>query len=90
MVTQRQNGEIVAWADVQALTRALHHLANADELRREMGKESRRRALQFGWPALAARYLELCERVAASSVSRRLRADPAPQVSGDVNKESRA
>jgi glycosyltransferase involved in cell wall biosynthesis len=90
LVTQGRNGEIVAWADVQALTRALHHLANADDRRREMGKESRRRALQFGWPALAARYLELCAHVAASSVARRRTKDPAAQLAGDLNKEPRA
>jgi glycogen synthase len=63
LVTGGENGEIVSWADVPALTAALRTLLKAGDLRLRMGKESRRRALEFGWPALATRYLELCERV---------------------------
>lgn len=90
LVTEGQNGEIVAWADVQALTRALHSLMNAGERCRRMGEESRRRALQFGWPALAARYLELCARVMVPFVADRWSSrSPAERV-GKLNKEPRA
>lgn len=63
LVTKGENGEIVPWADVPALVDALRTLLQADDLRRRMGAENRRRALRFGWPALATRYLELCARV---------------------------
>ena len=63
LVTQGQNGEIVPWSDVPALTQALHNMLNTENARHQMGVESRRRALQFGWQVLAARYIELCERV---------------------------
>ena len=91
LVTQGQNGEIVPWSDVPVLTRALHSLQNGRNLRCQMGAESRRRALQFGWPALAARYIELCARVmipleATQRATDRSRAD----VRGDLHKEPRA
>ena len=61
LVSQGQNGEIVPWGDVPALTRALQVIQQAAAgLRRRMGEESRRRAMQFGWPVLATRYIELC------------------------------
>ena len=71
LVTQGANGEIVPWGDVPMLTTALQRLANDVEQRQRMGEESRCRALAFGWPALAARYLELCARIAVPSVERR-------------------
>lgn len=71
LVTQGANGEIVPWADVPTLTTALQRLLKDGEHRTRMGEESRHRALAFGWPALAARYLELCARVAAPSIERR-------------------
>ncbi|MGB2726805.1 MAG: hypothetical protein WBC46_19780, partial [Nitrospira sp.] len=46
-------------------------LLQADDLRRRMGAESRRRALRFGWAALATRYLELCARVMAPATAAR-------------------
>lgn len=67
LVTQGENGEIVPWADVPALTRALQGSLNAEGRRRQMGRESRKRAMQFGWPVLAARYLDLCARVMATA-----------------------
>ncbi|ULA61176.1 MAG: putative enzyme [Nitrospira sp.] len=71
LVAQGANGEIVPWADVLMLTAALQRLLKDGEHRRRMGEESRRRALAFGWPALAARYLELCAKVAVPSVESR-------------------
>lgn len=71
LVTQGENGEIVPWGDVPALTDVLCRLLTSAELCRRMGIESRRRALEFGWPALAARYLELCAKVAVLPVERR-------------------
>ncbi|MEP7151828.1 MAG: glycosyltransferase family 4 protein, partial [Nitrospira sp.] len=91
LVTQGQNGEIVPWSDVHALTRALHNLLNAETLRRQMGAESRRRALQFGWPVLATRYIELCERVMLpSAASQRAIGRSRVDVRGDLHKEPRA
>ncbi|MDR4480127.1 MAG: glycosyltransferase family 4 protein [Nitrospira sp.] len=91
LVTQGKNGEIVPWGEVQALTRALRRLVNDAEQRRRMGEESRRRALQFGWPALATRYLELCARVMVPSVEpQRAVNRQSVEAAGDVSKERRA
>ena len=89
-MTQGQNGEIVTWADVPALIRALHHVMHADD-RQRMGEESRRRAVEFGWPALATRYLELCARVTlASSAGRQASGRVSVGAAADLNKEHRA
>ena len=92
LVTQGQNGEIVPWGDVPALTRALHNLLNAETLRRQMGAESRRRALQFGWPVLATRYIELCARVVTPMAESRRTSGRSRgvDVRGDLRKEPRA
>ena len=88
LVTQGRNGEIVAWGDVPALARASQNLLQADGLRRSMGVESRRRALQFAWPALAARYLELCALVARPTSEGRQKLDPSRvDVGGTLYKE---
>ena len=63
LVTKGLNGDIVSWADVPALTQALKTLVEDEEARIRMGAESRRRAIRFGWPALVARYLDLCSDV---------------------------
>lgn len=89
LVTQGQNGEIVPWADVSGLARALQRMMDSNE-RQRMGQESRRRAVSFGWTALAARYLELCARVALPPVADRRTSRPAPvEVAPNVNKVPR-
>jgi glycosyltransferase involved in cell wall biosynthesis len=91
LVTQGQNGEIVPWSDVPALAEALQNLLKAEGLRRHMGAESRRRALQFGWPLLATRYLELCARVMRPSTeTQQASGRSAVDVRGDLQKEPRA
>ncbi len=91
LVTGGENGEIVSWADVPALTAALRTLLKAGDLRLRMGNESRRRALEFGWPALATRYLELCERVVVPSMeSQRAGGRRAGEIASDLNREPRA
>ncbi len=91
LVTQGQNGEIVPWGDVPALTRALHNLLITESERRQMGAESRRRALQFGWPVLAARYIKLCERVMLPSAESQRAIDRSRvDVRDDLLKEPRA
>lgn len=90
LVTQGANGEIVPWDDVEALTTALQRLLNDAEQRRRMGDESRRRALAFGWPTLAARYLELCARVMVPSAESRAKdARSAKNVARDWTRELR-
>jgi glycosyltransferase involved in cell wall biosynthesis len=74
LVTKGHNGDIVPWADVPALSDALRTLAEDEAARLRMGAESRRRAIQFGWPALATRYLELCVEVIARSATKEGRA----------------
>ncbi len=91
LVTQGDNGEIVPWADVPALTSALHRLLQSGERRLRMGNESRKRALEFGWPALATRYLELCARVMVPlGESRRTNGRPSGEIAQDLNREPRA
>jgi glycosyltransferase involved in cell wall biosynthesis len=91
LVMQGQNGEIVAWSDVPALTGAMQKLLEADGLRRHMGAESRRRAMQFGWPVLAARYLELCLRVMRPASESQRNLEPSQvDVGGNLYKEPRA
>jgi phosphatidyl-myo-inositol dimannoside synthase len=91
LVTQGQNGEIVPWGEVPALTRALHNLLTTESARRQMGAESRRRALQFGWPVLAARYIELCEQVMLPSAESQRAIDRSRvDVRDDLLKEPRA
>ena len=63
LVRKGVNGDVVPWADVQGLAEALKRLAEDDETRVRMGAEGRRRAIRFGWPALAARYLDLCRKL---------------------------
>ena len=90
LVSQGENGEIVPWGDVPALTDALRRMLTAVEQRIRMGQESRCRALEFGWPALAARYLELCARVAVPSVeSRPIRARGSGTIRRDLTREPR-
>lgn len=91
LVTQGQNGEIIPWSDVPALTRALQNLLNEDNLCRHMGAESRRRAMQFGWPVLATRYIELCVRATRPVIDdQRANGRSGVDVRGDLRKEPRA
>ena len=88
LVTHGQNGEIVRWSDVPVLAGAMQKLVEADDLRRHMGEESRRRALQFGWPVLATRYLDLCARVARPTGERQRQFGSSPvKVDGNLSKE---
>lgn len=90
LVSEGENGEIVPWADVQALTRALHGSLNAEDRRRRMGRESRKRAMQFGWPVLAARYLDLCARVLATAQPAQSEVGRSSvEIGGDCQKERR-
>lgn len=91
LVTKGQNGEIVPWGDVPALARALHDMLHDEGRRRQMGIESRIRAMQFGWPVLATSYLELCARVMVPSPANQRTIGRSPvDVGGDLHKERRA
>lgn len=63
LVSEGENGHIVPWNDVPALTKALGVLVGDAARRQQMGAVSCRRAASFGWPALARRYLDLCEEI---------------------------
>jgi phosphatidylinositol alpha-1,6-mannosyltransferase len=67
LVVEATHGHIVPWGDVSALTEALAALVRDENVRRRMGHECRQRAMQFPWPTIARRYLELCRRIAARS-----------------------
>lgn len=92
LVTKGLNGDIVPWANIAALTEALRRLVNDEGARARMGAESRRRAIQFGWPAVATRYLELCVEVMRGTMAleARSRASAMRRLSGESPKDSRA
>ncbi|MEX5218171.1 MAG: glycosyltransferase family 4 protein [Nitrospiraceae bacterium] len=92
LVTKGGNGDIVPWGDVEALSRALRMLAEDDRMRIRFGAESRRRAIRFGWPALAARYLDLCATVMERAMAQkgRCRASAVGTASHDPSKECSA
>ncbi len=71
LVTKGVNGDIVPWSDVEALTQALKIFVEDDRICRQFGAESRRRAIRFGWPALAARYLDLCTTVLEQAMAQK-------------------
>jgi glycosyltransferase involved in cell wall biosynthesis len=52
--------------DPRALAAALSRLAEAPDLRRRMGEAGRRIALDLSWGAIAARWVDLIEHIAAS------------------------
>ena len=92
LVTKGLNGDIVPWADVPALTQALKTLVEDEAARVRMGAESRRRAIRFGWPALAARYLELCTEVMTGTMPQEARSEASAVrcLPEDSPKDSRA
>lgn len=92
LVTRGVNGDIVPWGDIEALTQALKVLAEDEPMRRRFGAESRRRAIPFGWPALAARYLDLCMTVVKQTTTEKGKsgASAVGTLSNDRPKESSA
>ncbi len=92
LVTKGLNGDIVPWADVPALTQALKTLVEDEATRVRMGAESRRRTIRFGWPALAARYLELCTEVMTGATAQEARSEASAVrcLPEDSPKDSRA
>ena len=91
LVTKGFNGDIVPWSDVEALTQALRNLVEDDRMRVRFGEESRRRVTRFGWPALAAKYLDLCTTVLMQATAQKGRsgASVVGSFSKDCPKESR-
>jgi len=69
LVSRNINGEIVRWAEVDELKNALRRLVDDPCRRQAFGHVSRERALAFGWPSLADRYLSLCREVAGQASS---------------------
>ncbi|HXV99089.1 MAG TPA: glycosyltransferase family 4 protein [Anaerolineae bacterium] len=67
LVREDLNGYTVPWADVSKLTEALAKLVKDQEIRQQMGRESRRVASQFSWPAITRQYVDLCEDIVAQS-----------------------
>jgi glycosyltransferase involved in cell wall biosynthesis len=92
LVTKGVNGDIVQWGDIEALTQALKVLVEDDRMRSRFGAESRRRAIPFGWSALAARYLNLCMTVVKQTTKEKGKsgASAVGTLSNDGPKESSA
>jgi phosphatidylinositol alpha-1,6-mannosyltransferase len=63
LVQEGENGLTFAWGDVETLAQHLAYLAANREVVRQMGAASRRRAEQMSWDAVAARYLEIFDRM---------------------------
>jgi phosphatidylinositol alpha-1,6-mannosyltransferase len=63
LVQEGENGLTFAWSDVETLVQHLAYLAANREVVRQMGAASRRRAEQMSWDAVAARYLEIFDRM---------------------------
>jgi glycosyltransferase involved in cell wall biosynthesis len=64
-----ENGIIVPWADIPALTHALVRLVQDEQLRYRMGQHNSELARHFSWPTIAQQYLDLC--LAATAARRR-------------------
>lgn len=64
LVSDGENGYVVPWADVPALTDVLARLVRDVELRQRMGDLNRQIAGRFSWSAMARAYLDLCARIA--------------------------
>ncbi len=63
LVQEGENGLTFAWGDVETLVQHLAYLAANREVARQMGAASRRRAERMSWDAVAARYLEIFDRM---------------------------
>jgi phosphatidylinositol alpha-1,6-mannosyltransferase len=63
LVQEGENGLTFAWSDVETLVQHLAYLAANRGVVRQMGAASRRRAEQMSWDAVAARYLEIFDRM---------------------------
>ena len=63
LVQEGENGLTFAWGDVETLAQHLAYLAANCEVVRQMGAASRRRAERMSWDAVAARYLEIFDRM---------------------------
>jgi len=63
LVQEGENGLTFAWGDVETLAQHLAYLAANREVVRQMGAASRRRAERMSWDAVAARYLEIFDRM---------------------------
>lgn len=74
LVTEGENGHIVAWGDVDGLTAVLGNLVARSEDRKRMGAASRKTAGNFSWPVIARQYLDLCEEVLRSRSARKAHA----------------
>jgi glycosyltransferase involved in cell wall biosynthesis len=59
LVDEGVSGNIVAWADIDALADRLRALAQRRDLARSMGRAARARARSFSWDAAAERYLTM-------------------------------
>ncbi len=55
-----ENGILVPWADIPALTQALSRMVQDEQLCRRMGQQNSELARYFSWPIIAQQYLDLC------------------------------
>lgn len=55
-----ENGILVPWADIPALTQALSRMVQDEQLCRRMGQQNSELARYFSWPLITQQYLDLC------------------------------
>ena len=67
LVTDRVNGRIVRWADVEGLATAMRDCLEDRSILPAMGAASRARASRFSWSTITREYLDLMEGVLAST-----------------------
>jgi glycosyltransferase involved in cell wall biosynthesis len=67
LVDEGVSGNIVPWADIDALVDRLRALAQSRELARRMGRAARARAGGFSWDAATGRYLAMFHELYAAS-----------------------
>jgi glycosyltransferase involved in cell wall biosynthesis len=65
-VEHGRNGFLIPYGDVEALTAAIHELANSSELRAQYASESRRKSGQFSWSATTQGLLNALREVSKS------------------------
>lgn len=70
LVPGGENGRIIPWADVPALTGALREMLADPHRLAAMGAASRRIAERFSWPAITRQYLELFTEILPRSAHR--------------------
>ncbi len=83
IVTDGENGLLVAPGDVGAMADTIGRLSKDPQLRERLGSAGRARAAGFTWPAIADQYVDLYQRVIRDFDARRPERSAASRVADD-------